>query len=71
MKKVAENMVSEHKPATPEQIQEYKKLKARNEWIEFNRKQLDQIESRRLFAVKLVTVIAFVNLIVSLINLLL
>lgn len=72
MKKVAENMVSEqHKPATPEQIQEYKKLKARNEWIEFNRKQLDQIEHRRLFAVKLVTVISAINLIVSLINLLL
>lgn len=72
MKKVAENMVSEqHKPATPEQIQEYKKLKARNEWIEFNRKQLDHIESRRLFAVKLVTVIVFINLIVSIINLLL
>lgn len=61
----------QNKPATPEQIAEYKKLKMRNEWIELNRKKLDQIESRRLFAVKLVTVISFFNLIVSLLILLL
>lgn len=57
--------------ATPEQIAEYKKLKLRNEWIEYNRKRLDQIESHRLFSVRLVIVVSLLNLIVSLLNYLL
>lgn len=63
-------MESQNNPqVTPEQIQEYKRLKARNEWIKMNENFLKETERKRLFHVRFVLVISITNLIVSLIYL--
>ena len=51
-----------------EMAQEYKKLKARNEWIKMNQKYLDQIQSKQLFYHRLIFAVVVFNLIVSLLN---
>lgn len=52
-----------------EMAQEYKKLKARNEWIKMNQKYLDQIQRKQLFFHRLIFAVVVFNLIVSLLNL--
>lgn len=70
MKKVAENMdFDQHKPATPEQIEEYKKLKMRNEWIKFNEKKLNEIEREKTRFARLSIFFSLMTFIVCLINL--
>lgn len=63
--------INSNPEATPEQIAEYKKLKARNEWIKMNEEYLNQIQRKQLFFHKLILLFVIINLIVQLLNLLL
>lgn len=65
------NKVNKNSEATPEQIQEYNKLKARNEWIKMNEKYLNQIQRKQLLLHKIILLFVIINIIVQLLNLLL
>lgn len=68
MKKNVENTASEHISATPDQIAEYKRLKARNEWIKMNEKRLDEIEANKLRHEKTVLVLVIINIVLTVLN---
>ena len=63
--KSTESSQTPHVEATEEQILEYQKLKARNEWIQMNQKYLDQIQRKQLFFHRAIFWLVLVNLIVS------
>lgn len=65
-----ESSQTPHVEATQEQVREYQRLKARNEWIQMNQKYLDQIQRKQLFFHRAIFWLVIVNLIVSLISLL-
>lgn len=68
---MASNKEKKNPEATPEQIAEYQKLKARNEWIKMNQDYLDQIKRKQLFLHRTILLFVIINLIVQLLNLLL
>lgn len=57
--------------ATPEQIAEYQKLKARNEWIKLNQDYLNQIRKVQLLYHRLILAGVILLLLFNLISLLL
>lgn len=57
------------KPASEDQIKEYQKLKARNEWIKMNQKYLDQIQSKQLFYHRWIFWLVVIDLLFNLIHL--
>lgn len=58
--------IQNHVEASEEQIREYQKLKARNEWIQMNKKYLDQIQRKQLLYHKLIFIVVCFNFINSL-----
>lgn len=60
MSKVKEDQ--KHVEATPEQVKEYQRLKARNEWIQMNQKYLDEIERKRLFINRTLLILMCLNI---------
>ena len=74
MKKNAKSMESSQTPhveATDEQVKEYQRLKARNEWIQMNKKYLDQIQNKQLYFHRAIFWLVIVDLLSNLINLIL
>lgn len=71
VKTMESNKEKTYQEATPEQIEEYKKLKARHEWVKMNENYLNQIQRKQLFFHKLILLFVIINLIVQLLNLLL
>ena len=63
-----ESNQSKNERSQEEMAQEYKKLKARNEWIKMNQKYLDQIQRKQLFFHRLIFAVVVFNFIVSLLN---
>lgn len=63
-----ESNPTSQKPASEEQIKEYQKLKARNEWIQMNKIYLDQIQRKQLFYHRFIFWFVVFNLIVSLLS---
>lgn len=54
-----------------EQVKEYQRLKARNEWIQMNQKYLDQIQRKQLFFHRAIFWLVIVDLLSNLIHLIL
>ena len=74
MKKNAKSMESSQTPhveATPEQVKEYQRLKARNEWMQMNQKYLDEIQHKQLFFHRAIFWLVIVDLLSNLIHLIL
>lgn len=66
-----ESNPTSQKPASEEQIKEYQKLKARNEWIKMNQKYLDQIQRKQLFYHRWIFWLVVIDLLFNLIHLIL
>ena len=69
--KSTESSQTPHVKSTEEQIKEYQRLKARNEWIQMNKKYLDQIQNKQLFFHRAIFWLVIVNLLSNLIHLIL
>lgn len=63
---MASNKEKNYQEATPEQIKEYQKLKARNEWIKMNENYLNQIQRKQLSFHKTILLLVIINIIFQL-----